>query len=68
MLDFENEAVEILERLTRADGVVITRKEIIAAALTKAYHSGLERAATYCEAEIGSERMAPEIRKLFSCT
>ena len=66
-MDFDQALEELLTRITNCDGVVITSKDLIRAALQNAYTNGLQRASNYVRDEVGQEYLAEEIKALHSC-
>lgn len=66
-MDSKTKAKELLERLWRADGIAITREDLVSQALEQAYKAGLEQAADHVANEISTAHLSDEIRKLPSC-
>lgn len=66
-MDFDKAADEVYTRIVNSDGVIITTKDIVRAALQNAYTKGLARASSYVRDEVGQESLAEEIKALHSC-
>ena len=70
-IGFKKEAMEVIDRMTAADGVVITRVGVVEDVLKRVYELGFQhgkdRAALYVSEEVGTAHAADEIRKLHSC-
>lgn len=67
-MGFDIQAKAVVDALTRADGIVITKEKIIEAALIDAFSQGKERAALYVRDEAGvPASLAEEIRNLPCC-